>query len=113
MIKKHVCVVCGFSGIQENYIIDGAIISTHEICPSCGFQYGYSNFPPHVGLPRETKQLELVKYCRDLWIQGGMKWGWSFKHQKAFNSDKTPVNWNPLEQLKNVPKEFLSEGEKY
>ena len=113
MKKKYVCVVCGFPEIAENYLIDGNITSTYEICPSCGFQYGYSNFPPHMGLVKETKQSELITYCRKLWIQGGMQWGWSFKHEKAFDSDKAPLNWNPLEQLKNVPKEFLDDGEKY
>ena len=99
MQEKNICVVCGFADIAENYLIDGIIISTHEICPSCGFQYGYSNFPPHVGLPVDTTQLDLVKYCREKWTEGGMVW-------QSPSLRSQPQNWDPSEQLKNIPAEF-------
>lgn len=79
-----------------------------EICPCCGIQFGYEDMSWD-----RTGRINIYLDLRQKWIQGGMKWGWSFKHQKAFESDSAPQNWDPLEQLRNVPKEFLSEGEKY
>jgi len=113
--KKWYCPVCGFDltkdahGIKEQdstLIYD--VLYTH-ICSSCGIEFGTGDF---MGADLESDK-KFYTNLRHKWIQGGMKWGWSFKHEKAFDSDKAPLNWNPLEQLKNVPKEFLSEGESY
>lgn len=93
-----ICPVCGLTLDFEPWI-GGA--DSQEICPCCGVQFGYydsANSPE-----------EVIKRWFDLrqkWIQGGMKW-WSPSLREQ------PSNWNPNEQLKNIPREFLSEGEKY
>lgn len=93
------CPVCGLF-LDFDPWIEGH--SSQEICPCCGVQFGYFDAADS---PEEVIQ----RWCdlREKWIQGGMKWGWSFKHNKAFDFHETPANWNPIEQLKNIPAEFL------
>lgn len=93
-----ICPVCGLVLDFEPWT-EGA--DSQEICPCCGVQFGYYDSANSPG--------EVIKRWFDLrkkWIQGEMRW-WSPSLREQ------PSNWNPNEQLKNVPKEFLSEGEKY
>lgn len=40
---KHTCPVCGFKGLAEPpYDHEGN--HSHEICPCCGFQFGFDDY---------------------------------------------------------------------
>ncbi len=111
-ITQYPCYVCGYLCNFKPW--DGASPSD-EICSCCGIQYGYDDYNPLYHFYQhdpEEYNLENRKVIyhnlRKAWIQNGMK----FKHpQSEFN--EPPENWNPKEQLKNIPKEFLGLDEKY
>ena len=78
------CPVCGFSTLVP-YDEYGA--ATYEICPSCGCEagneYGLQTDEPHF--------LSLRRH----WIHGEKGRWWS-------SSEKPPVGWNPIEQMKEA-----------
>lgn len=61
---KHRCPVCGYEGLfEEPY--DERGVGSDEICPCCGFQFGYDDFPDKkVGIENWRKK----------WIREGCKW---------------------------------------
>lgn len=76
---EYTCPVCGYDKLEDPP-------SHHEICPSCGTQFGYHDF---------TKtHAEL----RAVWIAHGLRW-----HSKV---DTPPPYWNPFEQLENIKSGF-------
>ncbi len=97
------CFVCGYSGLSEQFYIDGKFSSTFEICPSCGFQYGYHDLNGTGEYPESFKEKYIIISFRKKWIAGGMLWD--------KGSASPPPNWNPRDQLKEIPKEFLEESE--
>lgn len=61
---KHICPVCEFDGLyEEPYSEIGG--GSYEICPSCGFQFGYDDFPD---------KEDLITKWRDNWIKNGKPW---------------------------------------
>lgn len=78
------CPICGYDGLSEP-AWDGENPS-HEICPSCGIEFGYEDMKP----PRHLRHLEL----REAWIQRGMPW--------FSKSRPPPPAWDPSQQLQNV-----------
>jgi hypothetical protein len=79
----YLCPVCAFPGLPEPaYSRDGGSL---EICFCCGFQFGYT----YAALGEAGH-----KKWRDEWIRNGMKWS---------NPNPPPDNWDPTEQLKNIP----------
>lgn len=68
----YTCPVCGYSELRHSP-------SDYTICPSCGTEFGYSDFA--------TRHDEL----RRVWIAAGMQW-----HSGAV---PRPLAWNPLAQL--------------
>lgn len=101
------CQVCGFAVFENEkklYEWDFLII-----CPCCGIHYGNDDFnymisksiekysqSKLVELPQETYinlRVEAWEVWRERWISGGMKF-WS--------QSKRPIQWNPLEQIKNI-----------
>ncbi|MDX8366579.1 hypothetical protein [Cytobacillus sp. IB215665] len=83
MIKIDICPVCGYDELLEPaYIMDK--YPSYEICPSCGFQYGYSD---------DNDGYSFEDY-RKKWIEEGCNW-----YSKA---RKQPDNWNPKDQLKRI-----------
>lgn len=96
----YLCPVCGlildFKAWDSGY-------GSQEICPCCGTQFGYSD-------SGNIKEEIISRWnkLRKEWIDGGMKWNWSMKwHRQRENPDSEPQNWNPIEQLKTIPEEFL------
>ena len=90
-----VCPVCGYSGLEEEpWPEHGG--GSHEICPSCGIQFGYDD----AAGGHEAARFELWKEWRQSWIGNGMRW-------KSVGQ-KPPPNWNPAVQLKNIR---ISHGE--
>lgn len=95
---NYICLICGYPNLDEQPFNEGKFHSTHEICPSCGFHYGYNDLNGTGEYPESFKELDIVKAYREKWIKNGSKW-WSKGQSK-------PENWNPEEQLKNIPEEF-------
>ncbi len=99
MKSCHTCLICGFANLLKNLIVDGQIQSTNEICVSCGFHYGYDNLNGSGEYPESLSERGIIMHYRNNWIKNGMKW-WSM-------ACMSPDNWNPKEQLKNIPTDFL------
>lgn len=72
---NYTCPVCGYNQLEDPP-------SHHEICPSCGTQFGYHD------ITKTNKQL------RDRWIARGLHW-----HSKI---ESPPIAWNPYVQLVNL-----------
>lgn len=95
---QYFCLVCGYPGLEEQPFDGKKFHSTHEICPSCGFHYGYDDLNGSGEYPDDFKEKEIIKAYRNKWLNTGSKW-WS--------SDKlSPSNWDAIEQIKKVPQGF-------
>jgi RNA polymerase subunit RPABC4/transcription elongation factor Spt4 len=79
-MEKYICPVCGYHGLAENPGPDPKYWGSHEICPSCGWQFGYNN--PN----------GLLQY-RALWVEAGANW---------FFPEKQPRDWRLVSQLANI-----------
>jgi hypothetical protein len=77
---KHTCPVCGWPELRDPPRNEAGAAS-FEICPSCGFEFGYDDDAQ--GLTHEA--------ARAGWIAGGMKW-WS-------TSRLAPEGWDASQQL--------------
>lgn len=69
---RYKCPVCFYDNLEDPP-------SHHEICPSCGTQFGYHD---------ATKSYEDL---RKAWIASGLHW-----HSRV---DDAPLGWNPYIQL--------------
>ncbi|MCP3959018.1 MAG: hypothetical protein GY719_14295 [bacterium] len=79
---KHLCPVCGWDGLLEPaYDENGR--GSHEICMSCGFEYGFDDHSEGVTHAQH----------RQRWIATGARW---------FNPDEKPEDWDLETQLANV-----------
>jgi hypothetical protein len=76
------CLVCGLPWVMTREKLND------EICPSCGSHIGWNDF-----------DLENAREHREQWLATGPVW-WS-----RFSSE--PPNWNPQEQMKNIPPDWL------
>jgi len=74
------CYICGFE-----YDVDVSDLLGHY-CICCDVHYMAGN-----------PDITLIRKYRQKWIDAGYPW--------AYEEDK-PENWDPLEQLANVPDEF-------
>jgi hypothetical protein len=106
-MSKIICPICGAkNAVQEvPWSKDG--YASQDICPCCGTHYGEDDWAN-----TEEERRFLFIELRKQWIAGGMLW----KHdhpEDPFPQNHPPQNWNPQEQLKNIPKEFLGEDENY
>lgn len=85
-MQKHKCPVCGYPNLMmppyEPWGENQHLTASHEICPSCGFQFGVTD---------ADKGFALEAY-REVWIAQGCPW-W-------FKSEPPPDGWDPAEQLK-------------
>ena len=97
----YICLVCGYPNLEEQPFDGVKFHSTHEICPSCGFHYGYDDLNATGEYPEDFNEWDIIKVYREKWIKNGSKW-WS-------ENETLPVNWNPEEQLKNIPEQSLGE----
>lgn len=76
------CPVCGFDGLLEP-AYDVAGKPSHEICPCCGFEFGFDDLQH--GISHEE--------YRARWIAEGAAW---------FAPDEQPDDWDLSDQLRNV-----------
>jgi hypothetical protein len=87
-------------------------VNYEMICPCCGIHYGYDDGGAGEIIPDDLaysdwrfgdeNHIKIMKFWRQYWISNGMKW----KHQDGHSLSQKPENWNPEEQLKNLPEEF-------
>ena len=80
--KVFLCPVCGYDRLAfEPYQNDGCLPSL-EICPCCGFQFGYDDYP--------NKEEGIISW-RNEWIDSGCIW---------FSKGEKPYDgWNPYKQI--------------
>jgi hypothetical protein len=77
------CPVCGYPGLREEPR-SPAKGASYEICPSCGFQFGFDD--EDQGISDEQ--------WRKRWLDSGMPWTSVGKYP--------PPGWDPREQLKRL-----------
>lgn len=79
------CPVCGYElgsvPWNEGY-------ASHEICRSCGIEFGYDDGSMRDATPDERRFV--YERWRERWVRSGMPW---------FSSVSRPEGWNPREQM--------------
>ena len=83
MQMHYYCLVCGYPCLNEPPR-SGAGGGSNEICPSCGFEFGFTD---------DDMGFSYAEW-REKWIEGGMEW-WSMRRTQ-------PVGWDPETQLRAV-----------
>lgn len=78
------CKVCNYDGLYDPPY-DERGIASEEICPCCGFHYGYDE-------DSETEDINVL--WRKRWIEEGYKW--------FSTSRPAPNGWDAKEQLKEL-----------
>lgn len=80
----YLCPICNYEGLHEPpYNKQG--YGSDEICPCCGFQFGYDDYP--------NKIESHIKWRED-WINRGYTW--------YSKSRIPPKNWDAKKQLESV-----------
>lgn len=82
--SRYSCPVCGYARLEEPPQRDG--VASHEICPSCGFEFGVTD-----GIEGKT-----YASWREQWVQAGMPW-WATQAGR-----EPPKGWDPAAQVKSV-----------
>ncbi len=93
--SKQICPVCGCLLGFYPWIND---TPSDRNCWSCGIKFGQDDIAI-----TELERIKMYKEWRQKWVVSGMQW-W---HGDPFEG------WNPREQLKNIPKQFLDPNESY
>lgn len=109
-IEKR-CYVCGLNLYEYPYDPETLLANPEMICPCCGTHYGLDDegagkleisdeiISEHQEFGDDAHK-KIIHLLREDWINGGKKW-WSENP-----AHPQPNNWNPDEQLKNVPTSF-------
>lgn len=93
-MDSNICPVCGWNALTE-LPYDEYGVGSDEICPSCGFQFGYSDDGFASGdYSGDWTREQITDDYRKKWTDGGMKW-WS-------PNQPSPADWNPSDQLKSI-----------
>ena len=87
----YICPACGYNGLEEPPWAERS--GSLEICPSCGIQFGYSDFAGGDAKARK----KLYAAWRQRWREGGLRW-WS-------PGRTPPAGWDPEAQLRRVSEE--------
>lgn len=109
---EKICYVCGFNLYDYPYDPNIFTPNPEMICPSCGTHYGLDDEGAgKVEVPDEIvdsyrkfgddAHKKIIKILRNDWTNGGMKW-WA----EGNPLDRKPGNWDPEDQLKNIPGDF-------
>jgi hypothetical protein len=86
---SQLCPVCGYDNRFAPWEDDSP---SHEICASCGIEFGYDDIPEGGGL--EGTREEIYAFWRERWIGEGMQW---------FSSGTPiPPGWDPRLQLRRI-----------
>ena len=89
--EEYFCRVCGLVGqpLYPRWIHHPeGMEATYAVCHSCGADSG-----------ADDELLEQVRQRRQKWLNSGPKW-WD-------NLSSPPADWNPQEQMKSIPPEWL------
>ena len=78
------CPACGYPDLEEPPVDDRGV-GSFEICSSCWFEFGHTY--------EATR--DYARWRRQ-WIAEGMPW-------RSGEVEPPPQDWNPAEQLRNVP----------
>jgi len=79
---KYKCLVCSYDNLYEEPY-DEKGIASDEICPCCGFHYGYDD--------NNDKNQQIYEAWRKKWIENGCQW---------FSKGRPkPKDWNPIKQF--------------
>lgn len=108
--KLTICRVCGYD-YKSYYLKQGKNIDTkkndffpwgengdspsYDYCDCCGIEFG-----------NQDDDLESVRKERTKWIENGMKWNRA-TNKNSILYQSPPVDFNPRDQLKNVPEGWL------
>lgn len=76
----YVCPVCGYPGLTEPPRTPDSGPS-YEICPSCGFQFGYDD---------DSEGIDYATWRRN-WLAAGTPWR---------SRNPPPPGWDPVDQLR-------------
>ncbi|WP_154890075.1 hypothetical protein [Longibaculum muris] len=79
---KYICPICGYDKLLEPPY-DEYNNPSYEICPCCGFEYGFDD---------QDQNFDFIAY-RENWLLSGAKW---------FLPQEKPDNWDLSAQLKNL-----------
>ena len=79
------CRLCGCKQLEPPWEEDGESAS-FRMCPCCATEFGY-----------EDNNMKALIYNRKIWVEGGMKW---------FLIDEKPIDYDPIEQMKHIPKKY-------
>ena len=83
---KYFCRICGLSYDEAIWGLDNKTPS-FDICCCCGVEFGY-----------EDVSIESIRNYRKQWEDSGYPW---------FRAKEKPSDWNYVEQMRNIPHEFL------
>lgn len=82
-LHGHLCATCGYRHLKlpQRTSSGGA---SHEICPSCGFEPGYTD---------DDQNITAAQW-REQWVTNGCQW---------FSKNKVrPKTWNPVKELHSL-----------
>jgi hypothetical protein len=79
-VDGQYCYVCGLDQEEDIHFL------TSTICSCCSEQYSLSEI-----------DLGWIRSLRQEWIDAGYPW---------FRPEERPENWNPLEQMKQIPEKY-------
>ncbi|MBI1820941.1 MAG: hypothetical protein HYR79_04455 [Nitrospirae bacterium] len=82
----YTCPVCGFPSLDELPRSESGG-GSYEICPSCGFEFGYT----------DDDQGYSYEQWRKVWIKKGMKW-----RNEETGIGNPPPEWDPVKQLEGI-----------
>lgn len=85
MGRTYRCPVCGFSGLDVPAYSPATGLGSHEICPSCGYEFGVTD---------DDEQITHEQWRRQ-WVEAGMPW-------RDAGISAPPPGWDPHAQLGEV-----------
>lgn len=83
---EYICRICWFQDKDPFYLETGW--PSYQICICCNWESWYD----------DCTQIA-IKNHRKKWIEWWCKW--------HYEEEQKPKDWNPLEQMKKIPKEYL------
>lgn len=101
MIHSHICLVCGYKGLDEApYDILGNC--SYEICSCCGFQFGVDDDDYDENGTMLTSKEELHTTYRKSWISTGAKAFSDYYPKKWLNRDGSLKDSVLTAQFENI-----------
>ena len=86
----YTCPVCGYGGLKEPPRGESGKCPSYEICPSCGFEFGYDD--------------EDQGFTYDSFREDWIKQGWHWRHESP------PEGWDPVKQMAKAGIEVKGKG---